>query len=82
MESKLTLKINEEVIKLAKDYAKDNNTSLSKMTENYFKTIIKKEESNQPKITGVVAELAGILKDKDVDYQRDSYTDYLDEKYS
>ena len=39
MGAKLTLKIDERVIKSAKRFAKLHHTSLSKMTENYFKTV-------------------------------------------
>ena len=52
------------------------------MTENYFKTILQKEEKDQLQVTGVVAELAGMLKNTEIDYSRESYTDFLDEKYS
>ena len=36
METKLTLSLDNEVIKKAKLYAKDKQTSLSDMVENYF----------------------------------------------
>jgi hypothetical protein len=38
MNSKLTLKLNSEVIARAKSYAKKRNTSLSKMIESYLIT--------------------------------------------
>ena len=80
MNAKLTLKIDDSVIKSAKLYAKAHNTSLSKLTESYFKTITQKEIS-QKEITGVVGELAGLLKDKNVDISRNNYVDYLEDKY-
>ena len=53
MESKLTLKLNQEVINQAKSYAKDRNTSLSKLIENYLQTVtLKKKE--KPAITPLV----------------------------
>jgi len=36
MNTKLTLDINKEVIEKAKDYAKRNRISLSKLIESYF----------------------------------------------
>jgi len=36
MNSKLTLSLNKNVIEQAKQYAKENNTSLSKMIENFY----------------------------------------------
>ena len=80
MDSKLTLKIDDRVIRSAKKFAKMNHTSLSKMTESYFRTITTKEEDTKS-IPGVVGELAGLLKGHDVDYSRESYVDYLEEKY-
>ncbi len=39
MNTKLTLTIESEVIKIAKEYAKDKGQSLSEIVENYFKFI-------------------------------------------
>ena len=43
MNSKLTLKLDQETIELAKEYAKDKNTSLSKMIENYLRLIVRRK---------------------------------------
>lgn len=43
MESKLTLKLDKQVINHAKTYAKMHNTSLSKMIENYLQSITTKK---------------------------------------
>ena len=45
MKTKLTLTLDKEVIKEAKAYAKDHGQSLSKIVENYFKDITKKEKN-------------------------------------
>ena len=81
MDSKLTLKIDEGVIKSAKHFAKLHHTSLSKMTENYFRTITNKTSSEEQPIPGIVGELAGLLKGEDIDYSSSSRIDYLEEKY-
>lgn len=39
MNAKLTLKMDDSVIASAKRFARSHNTSLSKLTETYFKTI-------------------------------------------
>ena len=41
MNSKLTLSLDSEIIKKAKEYARRNNTSVSKIVEQYFKRIDK-----------------------------------------
>ena len=80
MESKLTLRLNKEVINQAKSYAKDRNTSLSKLIENYLQTVtlIKTEK---PAITPLVESLTGVIDMKDKDYGKD-YTKFLSQKYS
>jgi len=39
------------------------------------------ETALEQRLTGVVAELAGLLKDKDVDESRSAYAAHLEEKY-
>jgi len=82
MNTKLTLQIDDQVIKSAKVFAKSHHISLSKLAENYFKILIQTENTQTTRIPGIVGELAGILKDKDVDYGKDNYVDYLEKKYS
>jgi len=79
MNAKLTLKMDDSVIKAAKLFARTHQTSLSKLAETYFKTITR--EAPQTRITGVVAELAGLLKAKEVTSGKSDYIDYLEEKY-
>lgn len=80
MNAKLTLKMDDSVIESAKIFAKAHHTSLSKLTETYFRTIVHEEAAPQ-KVTGVVGELAGLLKDKDINSNKEDYIDYLEEKY-
>ena len=82
MSAKLTLHIDEQVIESAKIFAKNHQISLSKLAENYFKTLVQHESTQTRHIPGVVGELAGILKDKNIEYSKDDYIDYLEDKYS
>ena len=80
MESKLTLKLNKKVINQAKSYAKDRNTSLSKLIENYLQTVtLRKKEKSV--ITPLVESLTGVIDMKGKEYRKD-YTDFLSQKYS
>ncbi|MGK2862493.1 MAG: DUF6364 family protein [Chitinophagaceae bacterium] len=80
MESKLTLKLDKKVINRAKTYAKDHNTSLSKLIENYLQAVTLK--SNKPiQITPLVESLTGVIDLNIKDYRKD-YTDFLSQKYS
>ncbi|CAN2044966.1 Antitoxin [Candidatus Magnetomoraceae bacterium gMMP-1] len=80
MNAKLTLKMDDFVIEAAKQFARTHQTSLSKLSETYFK-IITREEIPQKRITGVVGELAGLLKNKDIVSSKSDYIDYLEDKY-
>jgi hypothetical protein len=79
MDTKLTLKLNENVIELAKKYTKENNISLSKMVENYFQAISSKKNKHI-EVSPLVESLTGIIELKEEDYRKD-YTNFLSKKY-
>jgi len=82
MDTKLTLKLDKEVIDKAKTYASQHQISLSKLIEAYLKSITSKEEkAKQIPISAFVKSLSspsGIPAD--YDYKKD-YQEYLEEKY-
>jgi len=80
MDKKLTLSLDTMIIENAKDYAKSNKVSLSKLIESYLASLTKgKSISNE--ITPLVESLSGVISlDKDFD-EKEAYTDYLIEKY-
>ncbi|WP_179008380.1 DUF6364 family protein [Winogradskyella forsetii] len=80
MDKKLTLSLDKTIIESAKDYAKSNNISLSKLIESYLSSLTKRK-SNAAEITPLVESLSGVISlDKDFD-EKDAYADYLIEKY-
>jgi macrodomain Ter protein organizer (MatP/YcbG family) len=80
MDAKLTLKLEQSVIEKAKDYAKRQKTSLSRLIENYLLDVTD-EENAQEKITPLVRSLSGIIDlPNDYDHKKD-YADYLAKKY-
>jgi hypothetical protein len=79
MDTKLTLKLNESVIELAKKYAKENNISISKMVENYLQAITSKKKKHI-EVSPLVESLTGIIELKEEDYRKD-YTNFLSKKY-
>ena len=58
MDAKLTLKLDKGVIERAKRYAKQNNTSLSKIVERYFDQITRQNEEGE--LTPFVRSLHGV----------------------
>ena len=80
MDKKLTLSLDKSIIESAKDYAKSNNISLSKLIESYLTTLTTRKK-NSTEITPLVESLSGVINlDEDFNI-KDAYTDYLIEKY-
>lgn len=80
MDKKLTLSLNGNIIESAKQYAKSNNTSLSKIIESYLGTLIKPEKKVN-EITPLVKSLSGVISIDDDLNIKDEYAQYLMKKY-
>lgn len=80
MDTKLTIRLNENVIQRAKIFAQSNNISLSKLIESYLDLVTGKK-SETSGITPLVESLTGVIElAENYDYQKE-YTDYLNKKY-
>ena len=80
METKLTLKLNKEVIEKAKAYAKTQNLSLSKLIETYLNRVVSVETDDQ-EISPLVRSLSGVIRlPEDYDH-RGKYAEFLADKY-
>ncbi|MGB0879055.1 MAG: DUF6364 family protein [Polaribacter sp.] len=78
--NKLTLSINQAVIDGAKEYAKSNGKSLSRIVEEYLKSLSKSEKSKPPR--KLVMELKGSVKmPKEFNSYKELLQDALIEKY-
>ncbi len=80
MDTKLTLKINDSVIEQAKLYAKNKNTSLSKLIESYLNKLITPEESLE--ITPLVKSISGVIELPEAKNLKQEYRDYILKKYT
>jgi macrodomain Ter protein organizer (MatP/YcbG family) len=81
MDTKLTIKLDNDVISRAKRYAQHRKTSLSKMIESFLDSVTK-NEPDDIEITPLVKSLSGVIKvPEDFDNKRER-TDYLIKKYS
>jgi len=78
METKLTLKLDKNVINLVKVYAESNNRSLSKLVEDYFRKLILENEPKK-RFSPLVEELSGVISEKEL--QKLDYVSYLEQKY-
>lgn len=83
MDTKLTLKLNKEVIERAKKFAASKEISVSRLVENYLKTITQPEENNF-KISPFVRSIAtgkripGNISDEEL---RKDYKERLEHKH-
>ena len=82
MDTKLTLKFDKNTISKMKLYAKEHDTSLSRLVENFFETMaVYKGEKPQAKTSNRVREITGVVKlKKDFDPKKE-YADHLAKKY-
>lgn len=79
MNTKLTLRLDKDLIKSAKEYSAQSGKSLSKLVADFF-TFIRAEKLNQQQpLTPTVQSLKGILKDSA--FSEDEYHNHLEEKY-
>ena len=80
MDTKLTLRLNKNVIEKAKEYAQEHRISLSGMIEKYLESVTT-SKSKDIEITPLVESLSGVIHfENDFDYKK-GYSDYLIEKY-
>ena len=84
METKLTLKLDKQVIDKAKAYASSHKRSLSGIIESYLKTLIERDKThsaNDIEISPFVKSLrTGVNVPVNIDY-KEAYGAYLAEKY-
>jgi hypothetical protein len=84
MDVKLTLKLDQEVIAKAKEYAAEKQMSLSKIIEFYLKAITIKDKdaaNDEIKISPFVKSLStGTPLPVDLDYKKEYY-DYQEKKH-
>ena len=81
MNTKLTLTIEETIIIKAKNYARNKKSSLSRLIENYLKSVIKEDIIELKETTSIVKSLQGSFKaPKDFDYKTE-LSKRLSEKY-
>jgi len=82
MENKLTLRLNNDVIKRAKIYARNHQISLSKMLESYLDSLTQQvDEEKKESVTPLVKSLSGVIDlPSDFNYKKE-YRNYLEKKY-
>lgn len=77
MQTKLTLRLESELIEQAKIHARQQGKSLSQIVADYF--MVFTEETKKHKIAPITQSLIGIVKDNNLD--ESDYKKHLEEKY-
>ena len=81
MDTKLTLKLDQEIIEKAKHYSSEKKISLSRLIENYLNSLTSDKANNDLQISPFVKSLSsGISIPADYDYKKER-ADYLEQKY-
>ena len=79
MQTKLTLRMEDELILKAKTVANNKGKSLSKMVADYFRILTKKELADTINLPPNVKSLYGAIADSNID--ETDYKNYLEDKY-
>ena len=81
MDTKLTLKLNQEIIERAKHYASEKKLSLSRLIENYLNSLTSEKTNDEIQISDFVKSMSSEIKlPADFDYKKER-TNYLEQKY-
>lgn len=80
MKTKLTLRLEDHLIKSAKEYSAKTGKSVSKIVSDFFVIIKNEKLKKSHQVTPAVQSLKGVLKDSS--FSEDDHKKYLEEKYS
>ncbi len=79
MQTKLTLRLDDQLIEDAKQHARRSGKSLSQMVAEYFSAVTSPPRPDAGELTPTVSRLKGALAGRKVD--RDDYRAYLEDKH-
>ena len=78
MKRKLTLRMDDEAIERAKEYAAERGISVSKLVENFFE-VLEKTGEDDAEMSPLVKSLWGTLEGEDL--SEEDYREHLEEKH-
>jgi hypothetical protein len=79
MNTKLTLRLDQRLIRRAKTHARRTGKSVSQVVADYFVLLGSDPDKEDPELTPVVRSLKGVLHGRKVD--RSTYRKHLEERY-
>lgn len=79
MQTKLTLRLEKQLVELAKEYASAQGKSVSKMVADYFMLLNKTQDTQSDELAPIAQSLKGSLGKTQID--ESDYKEYLEKKY-
>jgi hypothetical protein len=79
MQTKLTLRLDEDLIRRAKSVAKKRSKSVSQLVADYFASLDKEPKQSAEDLAPIVRSLKGALRGTDVDIE--DYRGHLEERH-
>lgn len=79
MKTKLTLSVEEGLVRKAKRYAEEQGTSVSSLVERFFAVIKQKPDVEALENTPFTKALRGVISDEEI--AEDEYVRYLNDKH-
>ena len=79
MQTKLTLRLEQDLIERAKAYARHSGKSVSRLVADYFALLEEEAQPQLPELTPLVSSLKGALRNAEV--SKEVYHRYLEDKY-
>jgi hypothetical protein len=79
MQTKLTLRLEEQLIEEAKQVAKDRGTSVSKLVSDYFGSLKSGKEVVKSDLSPVTQSLVGVMENTDLSEEK--YKNHLNDGY-
>lgn len=79
MQTKLTLRLEDQLIEQAKSYAAQAGKSVSQIVSDYFRLLTSEKPRPSPPSTPITQSLRGLLRDSGLD--ESDYKKYLEEKH-
>lgn len=80
MNAKLTLSLDRDIIEQAKEFARSQHKSLSKLIEGYLRQVAQSDKSSK-QVTPLVAKLSGVIDARKLGDHKSEYADFLTDKY-
>lgn len=80
MNAKLTLSLDRDIIEQAKEFARSQHKSLSKLIEGYLRQVAHPDDA-VTSATPLVAKLSGVIDARKLGDNKSDYADYLADKY-